>query len=144
MYVYTCIFLTGLPSSVGDLKTNSSDSSITISWTAPFSLDVTIWYSVLIYNVTDEDHPTVVPCIDCTNITVTHYTFTPNYLSPCHKFNFTVTTNSGTRQGDRSENVTGREFVIQIWNSISTFFSKLLHVSPFQNSWPHYYLLRFL
>ncbi|CAI8044753.1 hypothetical protein GBAR_LOCUS24792, partial [Geodia barretti] len=40
----------------GDLRVTINASSVTISWTAPFSLNVTgvdpdIWYSVLIYNV---------------------------------------------------------------------------------------------
>ena len=87
-------FLTGLLSSVANLETASSTSSITVSWSAPFSLDVTgvdpdIWYSVLIYNVTDEENPTAVPCTDCHNLTQT-YIFSPDYPSPCHKYTFTV------------------------------------------------------
>ena len=108
-------FLTGLPSSVGDLETNSSDSSITISWTAPFSLDVTdvdpdIWYSVLIYNVTDETAVSV-PYPNCTNITETFCVFTPDYLSHCHMYNFTVIPYNGAGEGERSRNVSGRESV---------------------------------
>ena len=83
----------------------------TFSWTAPFSLDVTgvdpdIWYSVLIYNVTDENNPTAIPCTDCINITETHYTFTPDYLSPCHVYNFSVIPVNGAGQGESSPNVT--------------------------------------
>ncbi|CAI8033360.1 hypothetical protein GBAR_LOCUS18819, partial [Geodia barretti] len=67
-------------SAVGDLRATSNADSVTISWSAPFSLDVTgvdpdIWYSVLIYNVTDENNPTAILCTDCINITETHYTF---------------------------------------------------------------------
>ena len=67
-----------------------------ISWTAPFSLDMTgvdpdIWYSVLIYNVTDENNPTASSVLTILiAITETHYTFTPDYLSPCHAYNFSV------------------------------------------------------
>ena len=83
----------GLLSSVCELTAISTATTIIISWSAPFSLDVTdvdpdIWYSVLIYNVTD--NPTATPCADCINITETHYTFTPDYPSPCHKYIFTV------------------------------------------------------
>ena len=115
MYVYTynnvCIHV-GLLAAPSNLETNSNASSITISWTAPFSLDVTdvdpdIWYSVLIYNVTDEDNPTVVPCTDCNNITETYYTFTPDYLSPCHRYNFTIIPRNGVGDGESSDNVTG-------------------------------------
>ena len=82
-------------------------SSVTISWSAPFSLDVTdvdpdIWYSVLIYNVTDENNPTAILCTDCINITETHYTFTPDYLSPCHVYNFSVIPLNGAGQGEKT------------------------------------------
>ena len=86
---------------IGDL-TFKNGSIIIISWSAPFSLDVTgvdpdIWYSVLIYNVTD--NPTAIPCTDCINITETNYTFTPDYPSPCHKYIFTVIPLNGAGQG---------------------------------------------
>ena len=97
--------LLGPLSSVADLRTSGNATSVTISWTAPFSLDVTsvdpdIWYSVLIYNVTDE--PTAVPCTDCINITETHYTFTPDYPSPCQEYIFTVIPLNGAGQGETS------------------------------------------
>ena len=97
---------------MGDLRASSNASSVTISWTAPFSLDVTgvgpdIWYSVLIYNVTDENNPTAILCTDCINITETHYTFTPDYLSPCHVYNFSVIPVNGAGQGESSPLVTG-------------------------------------
>ena len=102
----------GLLSAVGDLRASSNASSVTISWTAPFSLDVTgvdpdIWYSVLIYNVTDENNPTAILCTDCINITETHYTFTPDYLSPCHVYNFSVIPVNGAGQGESSPHVSG-------------------------------------
>ena len=101
---------TGTPSSVTDLETSGNSTSVTISWTAPFSLDVTdvdpdIWYSVLIYNVTDE--PTAIPCTDCINITETHYTFTPDYPSPCQEYIFSVIPLNGAGQGETSHNVSG-------------------------------------
>ena len=100
------LILTGILSFVGDLTATTSESSIIISWTAPFSLDVTgvdpdIWYSVLIYNETD-----IISCTDCMNITETTYTFTPDYPSPCHKYIFTVIPLNGAGQGHTSGNVT--------------------------------------
>ena len=97
--------MTGLLASVRDLTYSDSLTIIIISWSAPFSLDVTgvdpdIWYSVLIYNVTD--NPTAIPCTDCMDITETHYTFTPDYPSPCHKYIFTVIPLNGAGQGHSS------------------------------------------
>ena len=100
--------ISGQLSSVTNLRAIiSSGSSVSISWTAPWSLDVTgvdhdIWYSVLIQNVTDEDRPTDILCTDCTNITETHYTFTPDHLSPCHVYNFTIIPANGAGLGERS------------------------------------------
>ena len=97
-----------------ELEIVSNTSSITISWSAPFSLDVTgvdpdIWYSVLIYNVTDEDHPRVVPCTDCTNLTETHYIFSPEHYSPCHEYTFIIIPVNGVGEGS-SRNATTSEF----------------------------------
>ena len=68
------LYSTGLLAAVGHLTAvlGSSASAVNISWSAPFSLDVTgvdpdIWYSVLIYNVTDETAVSV-PYPNCTNI----------------------------------------------------------------------------
>ena len=87
-----------------------------MSWTAPFSLDVTgvdpdIWYSVLIYNVTDEENPTAISCTDCHSLTQTHYIFSPDYSSPRHNYTFTVIPYNGAGQGESSQNVTGRKFL---------------------------------
>ena len=98
----------GPPLQVSNLRASSSFSSVTISWSAPWSLDVTgvdhdIWYSVLIQNVTDEDRPTDILCTDCTNITETHYNFTPDHLSPCHVYNFTIIPANGAGLGEWSD-----------------------------------------
>ncbi|CAI8047493.1 hypothetical protein GBAR_LOCUS26247 [Geodia barretti] len=95
-------------SAVGDLSDTNNASSVTISWSAPFSLDVTgvdpdIWYSVLIYNVTDENNPTAILCTDCINITETHYTFTPECFN---KYNISVVPINGAGQGETSGSLT--------------------------------------
>jgi hypothetical protein len=109
----------GPPRAVPNLSAVSNASSVTISWSAPFSLDVTgvdpdIWYSVLIYNVTDENNPTAILCTDCINITETHYTFTPDYLSPCHVYNFSVIPLNGAGQGESSPNITDEKHFQEI------------------------------
>ena len=86
-------------------------TSVIISWTPPFSLDVTdvdpdVRYSVLVYNVTDENNSTDILCTNCINITETHYTFTPDYLSPCHLYLFSVIPFNGAGQGESSPNFT--------------------------------------
>ena len=39
---------------------------------------------------------------NCTNITKTYCFFTPDYLSPCHKFNITVIPQNGAGMGESS------------------------------------------
>ena len=127
---------------MGDLRASSNASSVTISWTAPFSLDVTgvdpdIWYSVLIYNVTDENNPTAILCTDCTNITETHYTFTPDYLSPCHVYNFSVIPVNGAGQGESNTYVSGYvlncKYISIVFGMFVTLFG-FLSYQLFQNS----------
>ena len=121
-YLDFSFFLTGSLTSVLNLETESGRSSINVSWGAPFTLDVTdegpdIWYSVLIYNVTDEENPTTVPCTDCHYLTQTHYVFSPHIPSPCHKYAFAVISHNGVGEGETSKNVTGysinSEFCVQ-------------------------------
>ena len=72
------------------------------------------------YNVTDENNPTAILCTDCINITETHYTFTPDYLSPCHVYNFSVIPVNGAGQGESSGNATGYIYKgNRIWQNIS-------------------------
>ena len=87
-----------------------NSSSIRVSWTSPFSLDVTgvdpdIWYSVTIYTLTNETTEAIT-CNDCVNLTDTHYVFTPGYISPCHKYLFFVVASNGAGQGSSSVNLT--------------------------------------
>ena len=104
-------------SNVVDLKATINASSVSVLWSAPFSLDVTgvdpdTWYSVLIYNVTYKNNPTAILCTDCINITETHYTFTPDYLSPCHVFNYSVIPMNGAGLGESNTVTVGGG----IWN----------------------------
>ncbi|CAI8034663.1 hypothetical protein GBAR_LOCUS19492 [Geodia barretti] len=97
-------------SKVVNFRAISNASSVTVSWTAPFSLNVTgvdpdIWYSVLIYNVTDDS--TAILCTDCINITETHYTFTPDYPSHCHVYNISIVPLNGAGQGESSSITVG-------------------------------------
>ena len=95
---YFLFHLSGVLAQVSDVSINNSCDSITISWSAPFSLDVSgldpdIWYTLLISNVTDEDHPTAVPCTDCHNLTQTHYTF--NFTIDTFNFDLTIIAKNG-------------------------------------------------
>ncbi|CAI7991644.1 hypothetical protein GBAR_LOCUS792 [Geodia barretti] len=114
-------------------------TSVIISWTPPFSLDVTdvdpdIWYSVLIYNVTDENNPTALLCTDCINITETNCTFTPDYLSPCHVYLFSVIPFNGAGQGESSHKCHCQE----MWKQICRY---ILHgVNGLDNEAVHFNL----
>ena len=101
------MLLLGPLSAVGDLTATSDGISVTISWSPPFSLIPDIWYSVFIYNVTDETNPTAILCTDYSSITETHYTFTPDYTTSCQKFFFSIIPINGAGQGEKSGNVTG-------------------------------------
>ena len=97
-YAFYKFHLSGVLDQVSDVSINNSCDSITISWNAPFSLDVSgvdpdIWYTLLISNVTDEDHPTAVPCTDCHNLTQTHYTF--NVTTDAFNFDLTIIAKNG-------------------------------------------------
>lgn len=92
------------------LEIDSTNSYITVAWHAPFSSTAT--YSVLIYNITDEDNPTAVSCTDCHNITKTRYTFCADYRIPCYmqcrcKYNFSVIPYNELGPGESSQNITG-------------------------------------
>ena len=96
-------------SPVGDLNISENATSFNISWTPPFSLDVTdeglgpdMWYSVIIYNVTDETNTVEIPCTDCDDITQTYYIFTPDYFISCHKYQFSIIPINGAGQGETS------------------------------------------
>ena len=87
-------------------------TSIIFTWTAPFTLDVTgvdpdIWYSVSIYNVTDDLSATAFSCTDCIRVTEPLYVFTPEDPSPCIQYYFAVVPFNGAGMGEASQNITG-------------------------------------
>ena len=91
--------------SVANLMTDGNGVSIFISWSAPFSLDVTdvdpdIWYTVLIYNVTGDENPTAVPCTNCNSIVETNYVYVPVYPSPCQEYAFEIIPMNEAGQGE--------------------------------------------
>ena len=65
-----------------------------------------IWYSVLIFNVTEEESPHLIDCTDCDNITTSNYTFTPAFILPCHKFVVSIIPFNGAGQGEIGGNIT--------------------------------------
>ena len=143
--------ISGPLSAVADLRAISNAGSVTISWSTPFSLDVTgvdpdIWYSVLIYNVTDENNPTAILCTDCVNITETHYTFTPDHPSPCHVYNFSVIPLNGAGQGESSPFISGYVLKCGFGMHICTLHVMIQSLGSVCFLFPNYnsYLLWFL
>ena len=111
-YEYPFVIIIGALASVENIILKKNIDSINISWSAPFSLDVSgvdpdIWYTVVISNVTDENRPSAVPCADCHNFTQTHYIFSPHFPSPCHKYNFTLIPQNGVGNGTWTERIIG-------------------------------------
>ena len=117
--MHIIIFSSGLLNNLRDIDVALFNDFILLTWSPSFSLNVTegepdIWYSVLIMNVTDEDSPRAVSCIDCLNFTEASYAFTHNSLtqphytiSPCHNYSFTVIPQNKVGNGSRSEPVYG-------------------------------------
>ena len=118
------LHIQGTLGAVNMLQVENGLNSITVSWSAPFSLDVSgvdpdILYTVLISNVTEEDHPTAVPCTDCHNLTQTLYIFSPELPSPCHKYSFTVITQNEAGLGQSSKNLKG--YIVQSIHSYKSY-----------------------
>ena len=92
----------------------SEDFIISISWSPPFTLNVTgiepdIWYTVEVIDSTDNiSSPT--PCssppyFNCYLLFGTNYTFYPDSPSPCNEYSFTIIPINGVGEGERSEEV---------------------------------------
>ena len=116
----------GPPSAVLNLKAVYNSASITISWIAPFSLDVTdidpdIWYSVYISIEGDDKNITSILCTGCISIPNTQYTWTPENLNPHQKYLFSVISFNEAGQGNYSATVTVSEFLSIIYKVLYIF-----------------------
>ena len=122
---YTCAcYIVGKLKSVGRLQvnTNNSSTSAFISWTAPFSLDVTdeepdIMYTlrVCVMNMTKKSSRNdTAPCTNYREIVDTNYTYelSPEHLSPSVHYLFTVIPYNGAGQGKPSHTLVTGEFTI--------------------------------
>ena len=115
------------------MREAGATASISVSWEAPFSLDLTtaepdIQYCVDVYNVTEGEDLVESRC----DITETFYIFTPDNPSPDNLFNFTVTPRSnvpGGLNGTTSEPVQG--FVTVGKNYMSALYHVVIISSYF-------------
>ena len=101
---------TGRLASVGNVSVLNGSNTILLSWSPPFSLDVTgvdldIWYTVLISNVTDEDDSRTFD--EYSNLTQPYFEFNTTFPSPYHKFSFVIIPHNGAGAGNRSDPVIG-------------------------------------
>ena len=109
--------------SVSNLHFENMSNSLHLTWTAPFSLNLTtaepdIQYCVDVYNVTEGEDMVESIC----DITETFYIYTPDNPSPDHLFNFTVTPKSnvpGSLNGTISEPVQGFFIASKNYNVMS-------------------------
>ena len=110
MLAHPCAFTyTGLLASVGIVSVVNGSNSIYLSWSPPFSLDVTgvdpdVWYTIQISNVTDEDNPvTIEEYSNHTQLYVNNNTFP----SPFFKLSFVIIPQNGAGAGNKSDPVIG-------------------------------------
>ena len=107
-YMFQSIPAIGLLSAVSGLVALPQRGAINLTWTPPFSLDITgvdpdLWYRVEVYNITSGRTP-------LTNLTVSEpeFNFTVPHPSPyCDQFEFRVTPVNGAGDGTTSEPVRG-------------------------------------
>ena len=81
----------GYPAAVGNLTVHSHQSSILLTWTPPFSLDITgvnpdFWYCVEVYNITWGRAPLTTNC----SVYEPQFYFTAPNHSRCDLFEFRV------------------------------------------------------
>ena len=100
---------------------DNCDDSFSLTWSPPFSLNVTegepdIWYTVIITDVTVEDNPKPVSCTDCLNLTQPHYTF--NLYHPRQIHTFVVIPQNGAGNGNASNviySVEGQYYSVMVY-----------------------------
>ena len=109
MSLYICT--TGNLSAVSNIAVHNNSTTIRVTWTAPFSLDLTnaepdIAYCVDIFNITNEERHILTNC----SVLQTHYRFVSNDSNPRDQFKFIITPRSnieGARNGTPSKPVFG-------------------------------------
>ena len=84
-------FRSGLPAAVGNLTVHFRQSSILLTWTPPFSLDITgvgpdLWYCVEVYNISQGRAPLTTNC----SVYEPEFCFTAPNPSPCDLIEFRV------------------------------------------------------
>ena len=81
----------GYPAAVGNLTVHSHQSSILLTWTPPFSLDITgvdpdLWYCVEVYHISRRGAPLTTNC----SVYEPQFYFTAPNQSQCDLFEFRV------------------------------------------------------
>ena len=109
--MHTCTPSAGLLEAVGNLKNESLDRVVHLTWDAPFSLDITgvdpdIWYriDVTVDNVTFNRYD---------DINITEFNFTMGNTSVIYEFQ--VTPVNGAGNGTASASVTGYFTWRELW-----------------------------
>ena len=97
------LFAPGLLAAVGDLQINLVNGTLCLSWTPPFTLDITnvdpdLYYTIEITSTADAENPSTISCNDCSS----EYKFTVNNSSPCDSYTFIVVPVNGARNGTPS------------------------------------------
>ena len=102
------LFTPGLLATVGDTQINLVDGTLCLSWTPPFTLDITnvdpdLYYIIEITSTANTENPLTISCDDCSS----EYKFTVNNSSPCDSFTFIVVPVNGAGNGTLSDPLQG-------------------------------------
>ena len=97
-------FTPGLLDAVGDPQVNLVNGSLCLSWTPPFTLDITnverdLYYIIEITSTADAETPSTISCNNCSS----EYKFTVSNSSPCESFTFIVIPVNGAGNGTPSD-----------------------------------------
>ena len=98
----------GLLAAVGDPQVNLVKGTLCLSWTPPFTLDITnmdpdLYYIIEITSTADAENPSTISCNNCSS----EYKFTVNNSSPCESFTFIVIPVNGAGNGTPSDPLLG-------------------------------------